>query len=217
MTWYTSEVSDEILIHPTADVSPRASIGAGSRIWHGVQIREDVTIGRQCILGKNVYIDYGVPIGDRCKIQNNASIFHGASLESGVFVGPHACITNDLLPRAITPDGALKGSDDWELGRIVLRYGCSIGAGAIVLPNVTVGSFALVGAGAIVTRSVPAYGLVVGNPARLIGYVCPCGGRLRLDAAAPDSLDAAVSKGKAHATCTRCERSHWLDPQSEGC
>ncbi len=205
-------------IHSTAEVSPRASIGDGTRIWHGAQIREDVVIGRECIVGKNVYIDFGVRIGDRCKVQNNVSIFHGATLEDGVFVGPHACITNDRLPRAITPHGELKGGDDWEVGPIVLQYGSSVGAGAIVLPGVTLGKFALVGAGAIVTRDVPDHGLVVGNPARLIGFACACGGRLAFDAGQHDVRAAEASTiwstlqghGSAHGRCTRCEMTTML-------
>ncbi len=168
-------MSDEPFIHPTAEVSPRARVGAGTRIWHHAQVREGASIGRECILGKNVYIDRDVVIGDRVKIQNNASVYHGVTLEDGVFVGPHACLTNDRYPRAITPDGRLKTDEDWEVMPIRVCRGASIGAGAILLPGITVGPFAVVGAGAVVTRDVPAQGLVVGNPARLVGYVCLCG------------------------------------------
>ena len=164
-----------IRIHPTADVSPKAQIGEGTSIWHQCQVREGVQIGEQCILGKNVYVDFGVPIGNRVKIQNNCSVYHGATIEDGVFLGPHVVITNDLYPRAINPDGTLKGNDDWEIGPVRICYGASIGAATVILPGVTVGRFALVGAGAVVTRDVPAHGLVVGTPARLIGYVCRCG------------------------------------------
>lgn len=167
-----------IRIHPTAEVSPRASIGEGTAIWHYCQVREGVQLGEQCILGKNVYVDYDVQIGSRVKIQNNCSVYHGATLEDGVFLGPHVVITNDLYPRAITPDGALKGNDDWEVGPVLIRQGASIGARSVILPGVTVGAFAMVGAGAVVTRDVPAHGLVVGCPARLVGYVCACGHKL---------------------------------------
>jgi len=168
------------MIHPTAEVSPKAQIGEGTRIWHHAQVREGARIGRNCIIGKNVYIDFDVTIGDNVKIQNNASVYHGVKIEDGVFIGPHACLTNDKIPRAITPTGELKSSQDWEVGRILVKYGASIGAGAVILPNVTIGRFAMVGAGAVVTRDVPDHGLVVGNPARLVGYVCRCGRRLRL-------------------------------------
>jgi len=165
-------------IHPTAEVSSAAKIGEGTRIWHQAQVRERATIGRNCIVGKGVYVDFDVVIGDNVKIQNGAQIYHGATLEDGVFVGPLACLTNDRFPRAITPDGRLKAADDWEVGPIVVRYGASIGAGAIVLPGVTIGRFAMVAAGAVVTASVPDHGLVMGTPARLAGYVCACGRRL---------------------------------------
>jgi acetyltransferase-like isoleucine patch superfamily enzyme len=167
-----------IRIHPTAEVSPQAEIGDGTSIWHQAQVREGARVGHECIIGKNVYIDFGVSIGNRVKIQNNCSIYHGAELEDGVFLGPHVVITNDLYPRAINPDGTLKGNDDWEVGPVRIGYGAAVGARAVILPDVTIGRFAMVGAGAVVTRDVPPHGLVVGNPARLIGYVCACGRRL---------------------------------------
>jgi UDP-2-acetamido-3-amino-2,3-dideoxy-glucuronate N-acetyltransferase len=166
------------MIHPTAEVSPQAEIGEGTKIWHQAQVREGARIGRDCILSKGVYIDFDVVIGDRVKIQNRASIYHGVTLEDGVFIGPHACLTNDRIPRAITPSGELKADADWEVGRIVVQYGASVGAGAVVLPDVTIGRFAMVGAGAMVTRDVPDHGLVVGSPARLKGFVCRCGRKL---------------------------------------
>ncbi len=166
------------MIHPTAEVDPRAQISANAKIWHYCQIRQDARIGNECILGKGVYVDFGVQIGNQCKLQNGVKVYHGATLEDGVFMGPQSCILNDKNPRAITPDGALKSDADWEVGLVLIRRGASIGAGALILPNVTVGEFALVGSGAVVTRNVPNRGLVVGNPARLIGYVCDCGRRL---------------------------------------
>jgi acetyltransferase-like isoleucine patch superfamily enzyme len=167
------------MIHPTADVSPRARIGSGTKIWNEAQVREGAEIGKNCILSKSVYVDYDVKIGDNVKLQNRASIFHGSTIEDGVFVGPHAQLTNDCHPRSINPDGTLKGADDWLVSPVLVKRGASIGAGAIVLPGVTVGEWALVGAGAVVTRDVPAYGLVLGVPARLVGYVCPSAHRLQ--------------------------------------
>jgi UDP-2-acetamido-3-amino-2,3-dideoxy-glucuronate N-acetyltransferase len=171
-------MSDTIYIHPTADVSPRATLGPGTKVWHQAQVREGAVLGRNCILGKGAYVDFGVQIGDNVKIQNRASVYHGVTLESGVFVGPHAIFTNDKMPRAINPDGSLKSDDDWELGHILVKEGASIGAGAIIVTNVTIGRFAMIGAGAVVTKDVPDYGLAYGNPARLQGYVCPCGHKL---------------------------------------
>jgi UDP-2-acetamido-3-amino-2,3-dideoxy-glucuronate N-acetyltransferase len=165
-------------IHPTAEVAPDAIIGAGTRIWHQAQVREEVRIGEECIIGKGVYIDRGVILGNRVKVQNYASLYHGAWIDDGVFIGPYACLANDKYPRAIRPDGRRKGPDDWTVGTIRIGYGAAIGAHATVLPGVTIGPWALVGAGAVVSRDVPAHGLVVGNPARLIGFVCACGRRL---------------------------------------
>lgn len=165
-------------IHPTASVSELAKIGAGTRIWNHCQVRENVSIGENCILGKDSYVDFGVQIGDNVKIQNGAYIYHGTTIESGVFIGPGAIFTNDKKPRAINPDGTLKGADDWEVGQTLVKYGASIGAGAIILPGITIGQFALVGAGAVVTHDVPDHALVIGNPARQVGYVCKCATKL---------------------------------------
>jgi len=183
----------EIKIHPTADVAPSARIGAGTVIWHRAQVREGVKLGAHCIVGKDVYIDVDVVIGSMAKIQNAALIYHGATLEDGVFVGPQACLANDRLPRAVTPDGTLKTANDWTVGKTIVRYGASIGAGAIILPGVELGSFAMIGAGAVVVRSVPPFGLVRGVPARLVGYVCVCGAPLE-----------QVTEG--HGLCTQCRR-----------
>jgi UDP-2-acetamido-3-amino-2,3-dideoxy-glucuronate N-acetyltransferase len=171
--------ASSVRIHPTADVSPEAVIGSGTSIWNQSQIRERARIGSECVIGKNVYVDFDVVVGNRVKIQNNASLFHGVTVEDGVFIGPHVCLTNDRLPRAVTPEGDLKTDDDWEVGPIRIRTGASLGAAAVVVPGVTVGRWALVGAGSVVTRDVADYALVVGNPARAIGHACPCGEPLR--------------------------------------
>lgn len=167
-----------VKIHSTAEVSDRAKIGPGTSIWNYSQVRENVCIGAGCILGKDVYVDFGVQIGDNVKIQNGSLIYHGTTVESGVFIGPGVIFTNDKKPRAINPDGTIKGNDDWEVGPIRVQYGASIGAGAIILPNVNIGMFALIGSGAVVTRNVPDHALMVGNPARKVGYVCKCGSKL---------------------------------------
>lgn len=166
------------IIHSTAEVSPAAILGENVKIWHQAQVRERARLGDNCIVGKGAYVDMDVALGNNCKLQNGVFLFHGVSVEDGVFFGPGAILTNDRVPRAITPDGKLKTDDDWDEGKILVRRGASIGARAVILPGVEIGHFALIGAGSVVTRNVPAHGLVYGNPARLRGYVCACGQRL---------------------------------------
>ncbi len=165
-------------VHSTAEVSPDAHIGAGTRIWRQVHVREHAYIGETCNIGKGVYIGAHVHIGSNVKIQNHVSVFEGVTLEDGVFVGPHVCFTNDMLPRAITPDGKLKSADEWEITPTLVKYGASIGAGSVILCGLTIGEFALIGAGSVVTHDVPPHALVFGNPARDHGYVCRCARRL---------------------------------------
>jgi acetyltransferase-like isoleucine patch superfamily enzyme len=163
------------MIHPSADVAADARIGDGTRIWNEAQVRERAQVGRDCILGKGAYVGEDVVIGDRCKIENRASLFAGVTLEDAVFIGPHVIFANDRFPRAVNPDGSLKGAADWAVGRSLVRHGASLGAGAVVIPGVTIGQWAMVGAGAVVTADVPAHALVRGNPARIAGWVCVCG------------------------------------------
>ena len=137
-------------------------------------------IGRNCILGKGVYVDFGVKLGDNVKIQNYVSVFHGVSVEDGVFIGPHVCFTNDMNPRAINPDGSLKSADDWVLSETLVKHGASIGANSTIRCGITLGEWSMIGAGSVVTTTVPPYGLVYGNPARMRGFVCPCGHKLAL-------------------------------------
>jgi len=170
-------------VHPTAEVDPRAQIGARSSIWHFAQVREYARIGSDCVIGKDSYVGENVTIGKRVKVQNGALIYSGASIENGVFVGPQVCITNDRQPRAVNPDGSLKGSADWEVSITRVRQGASLGACSVIVAGVTVGRWAMVGAGAVVVRDVPDHGLVMGVPATLVGHVCVCGWRLEEDPA----------------------------------
>lgn len=191
-------------IHPTSHVSPSAEIGEGTRIWLHCQIREHARIGRNCILGKGVFVDSEVTIGNNVKVQNYSSIYQGVTLEAGVFVGPHVCFTNDRIPRAINPDGTLKTADDWTVTPTLVRYGASLGANSTIVCGVTIGEWAMVGAGSAVTRDIPAHGLAWGNPARLRGFVCKCGTRL----AKPDHFQEQMP-----IECRACHEKIYIPPE----
>ena len=184
-----------VRIHPTAEVSKDAEIGEGTSIWHHSQVRPKVRIGKNCILGKGVYVDAQVVIGNNVKIQNYVSVYHGVILEDGVFVGPHVCFTNDMRPRSINPDGSLKDANDWVLYKTLVRKGAALGANATIRCGVTIGKWAMIGSGSVVTHDVPDYGLLYGNPARLHGFVCPCGEQVT-----KETVKAAVVIAK----CSNC-------------
>ncbi len=163
--------SSSVRIVDSADVSPEASIGAGSSIWHLAQVREGVKMGENCIVGRGAYIGTGVFMGDNCKVQNYALVYEPARLADGVFIGPAVVLTNDTYPRAINADGSLKNAHDWEPVGVTIERGASIGARATCVAPVTIGAWATVAAGAVVVKDVPAYALVAGVPARRIGWV----------------------------------------------
>lgn len=162
----------------TADVSDDATIGDGSRVWHLAQIREGAVLGENCIIGRGAYIGPAVELGDNCKIQNYALVYEPAKLSSGVFIGPAAVLTNDLHPRAINPDGTQKSASDWDMVGVTLEEGASVGARAVCVAPVTIGAWAMVAAGAVVTKDVAPHALVVGVPARQIGWVGHAGVKL---------------------------------------
>ena len=202
-------------VHASADLEADVTVGSGTSIWHRAQVRIGARIGAECVIGRDVFIDEGVVIGDRVKIQNAALVYHGVTVEDGVFIGPNAILTNDRYPRAITASGELARADDWVVSPIVLRHGCSIGAGAVVVAGVDVGRFATVGAGAVVTRTVPDHALVAGNPAHRIGWVCACGARL-VDgngAQAPALPELYAHDPELH--CPRCGRRYVYVPDAE--
>lgn len=158
-------------IAATADVDERASIGAGTLVWDLAQIREGATLGEQCIIGRGAYIGPGVKLGDRCKVQNYALVYEPAVVGDGAFIGPAVVFTNDYFPRAVTPDGELKSGSDWEAVGVVVRDGASVGARAVCIAPVTIGRWAMVAAGSVVTSDVPDFALVAGVPARRIRWV----------------------------------------------
>jgi UDP-2-acetamido-3-amino-2,3-dideoxy-glucuronate N-acetyltransferase len=160
----------DVYIHPSAHVAPTARIGAGTRIWVNVQIREDADIGENCILSKDVYVDHAVRIGRRCKIQNGVSIYNGVLLEDDVFVGPNVAFTNDRVPRSF--------NSAWKVTPTLVKAGASLGANATIVCGVTIGEYAMVAAGSVVTRNVSPYTLVMGNPARAVAKIDRLGNRV---------------------------------------
>ena len=181
-------------VHATAEVAADAVIGEGSKIWHQCQVMPGARIGAHCKLGKCVYVDLGVQIGDRVKIQNGISVYKGVTVEDDVLLGPHMAFTNDLYPRAF--------NDQYEVVPTLVCKGASVGANATIVCGVTLGRYCMVGAGAVVTADVPDYALVVGNPARVIGFVCECGKRLSVD---------YKKRKDGEVKCDRCQRQFRLE------
>lgn len=177
----------DVFIHPLAVVDEGADIGEGTRIWHFAHVRGTAKIGKGCNIGKDVYIDSDVVIGNNVKIQNGVSVYHGVTIEDDVFCGPHMTFTNDMYPRAF--------GDNFKVIKTLVKKGASIGAHATIVCNTTLGEYSMIGSGAVVTKDVPAHGLVVGNPARLVGYVCNCGEPLKNELSRDDkSIKMQCSK-----------------------
>ncbi|OZV80979.1 N-acetyltransferase [Micromonospora echinospora] len=172
-----SQGTDQVFVHPSADVEEGARIGDGTKVWHLAHVRSTARIGGGCVIGRNVYVDSNVVIGDLCKVQNNVSVYQGVTLEDEVFVGPCAVFTNDFRPRAQNPD--------WQITPTVVRRGASIGANATLICGIEVGEYAMIAAGSVVTRDVAPYQLVAGNPARPKGWVNEKGEVVSRDPATP--------------------------------
>lgn len=163
------------MIHELANVESGAEIGAGVKIWANVHIRSGASIGENTVVGEGAYIGTGVTIGENSKIQNNALVYEPAVIGRGVFVGPGAILTNDQFPRAVSPDERLKDASDWHPVGVTVENGASIGAGAICVAPVNIGEWSVVGAGSVVVKDVVPFSLVVGSPARQIGWVGKAG------------------------------------------
>lgn len=183
-----------MFIHPSAVVESD-TVGQNTRIWGFTHVMKNVLIGENCNVGESCFLESGVKIGSNVTIKNGNMIWDGVVIEDGVFVGPGVFFTNDRYPRSprLPEAGNRYDSHDW-LVHTKLSYGASIGAGAVILPGVTIGKFAMVGAGAVVSKDVPEYALVIGNPARVHTWVCQCGQPL------------AFEGGKA--TCATCNRPY---------
>lgn len=166
--------------HSSVVIEDGAAIGPGTAVWHQAHVRAGARIGADCTIGKNVYVDAGAVIGNRCKVQNNVSVYVGVTLEDDVFVGPSAVFTNDRVPRA--------SNVAWAITPTVVRSGASIGANATIVCGVVVGEHAMVGSGSVVTSDVAPHEVVVGNPARHLGWVCRCGVVVSREAEAPADL-----------------------------
>ena len=179
-----------VSIHSSSIVETQ-QIGQGTHIWALTHVMKDVAIGANCNIGDHCFIESGVTIGNNVTVKNGNMIWQGVTLEDGVFVGPHVAFTNDLYPRSPRLPQAQKrySNREWLLPTVV-RKGASLGAGAVILANITIGEFSMIGAGAVVTGDVPPYALVIGNPARVRGWVCQCGQSLRFR--------------KGTATCSDC-------------
>ena len=167
----TASGSGDVFVHESAYVDDGAVIGKGTKVWHFCHVLSGAVIGERCSLGQNVVVMNGTRIGTNCKIQNNVSIYEGVELEDDVFCGPSMVFTNVVNPRSHVPRKS-------EYRRTLVKRGASIGANATIVCGVTLGEYAFIGAGAVITRDVAPYALMVGVPAKRVGWMCQCGERL---------------------------------------
>jgi acetyltransferase-like isoleucine patch superfamily enzyme len=162
-----------VTILPTSVVDKTVVIGEGTRVWNFVHIRENAEIGKECVLADYVYVGRGVKIGNFVKLENRATVYEGVTIKDKVFVGPHVTFTNDPYPRSF--------STDWEILQTLVKEGASIGAGTVVLCGVSIGEYAMIGAGSVVTEDLPSHALAYGNPAKIRGFVCKCSNKLETE------------------------------------
>ena len=188
------EKENGFFIHPSAEINKNSTIGEGSYIWNQVQVRENTKIGKNCILSKDVYIDKDVVIGNNVKIQNGVSVYQGVTVEDDVFLGPHMTFTNDMFPRAFI--------GDFKIFKTYVKKGASIGAHATIICGITIGEYAMIGAGSVVTKDVPDHALIVGNPGKIIGFACKCGQKLQ---------KIAETDKNVKMVCTKCNEDIFID------
>lgn len=167
-------MGNSVMVHPSSVVDAGALVGEGTRIWHFCHVMPKAVIGENCNIGQNVFVDNNVRVGNGVKIQNNVSLYNGVVVEDDVFLGPSMVFTNVINPRSFIERKS-------EFRSTFLRRGCTIGANATIVCGVEIGAYALIGAGAVVIRNVPSYALMVGNPARHVGWVSRSGARLAFD------------------------------------
>jgi UDP-2-acetamido-3-amino-2,3-dideoxy-glucuronate N-acetyltransferase len=163
----------KVYVNHTAVVDKSVIIGKGTKIWHFVHVRENAEIGENCVLGDYVYVGRGVRIGNGVKLENRATVYEGVTINDYVFVGSHVTFTNDLTPRSFCTD--------WKILKTIVKEGASIGAGTVIVCGITIGEYALVGAGSVVTENMPPHVLAYGNPARVRGFVCRNGRKLETE------------------------------------
>jgi acetyltransferase-like isoleucine patch superfamily enzyme len=183
-------------VHETATVEKGAVLGKGTKVWHYAHVRQGAVLGKNCTVGHCGYVGVGVMVGNNVKIENKSSVFQGVTVEDDVFIGPHVAFTNDMRPRVGT---------EWKLVKTRIEKGVSIGANSTIVCGTVIGKYAMIGAGSVVTESVPEHGLVYGNPARLRGFVCTCGAVLG---------KGKVSGGKVGMKCPECRKTVTVNEKS---
>ena len=186
-----------VYVDSTAIIDNGVRIGGGTKVWHYVHIMEDAQIGKECVIADYVYVGRGVKIGNNVKVENRATVYEGVTIEDKVFVGPHVTFTNDLYPRSF--------KNDWKILPTLVKEGSSIGAKTVIICGTTIGKYAMIGAGSVVTENIPSHALVYGNPARIRAFVCMCGRKLEIE---------EKTKNHVSMTCPVCNKKYKI-PQED--